>query len=286
MTLLFVVSATVQAVTIRYQHTDMLGSVIAETDASGNVLSRSHYEPFGKRLGGDKAGIGFTGHLQDEDLNLTYMQARYYDPLIGRFYSNDPVGFRDVHSFNRYTYANNNPYKYLDPNGQSPLEIGFLVADLAELGSAISSGEGIGMAAAMVAVDVVGVASPIPGVSEAAHAIEGGTKVAKAATLAANRAAGAAGEARTAAKLGDSVAGKQISFKASDGSRSRADFVTKDGTVVETKTGGATLSSGQKSLQKDILSGNPVTPVGKNAEAAGFKPGVPVVLKDYKVDHQ
>ncbi|WP_347566528.1 RHS repeat-associated core domain-containing protein [Shewanella sp. 4t3-1-2LB] len=73
--------------TIRYQHTDMLGSVIAETDASGNVLSRSHYEPFGKRLGGDKAGIGFTGHLQDEDLKLTYMQARYYDPLIGRFES-------------------------------------------------------------------------------------------------------------------------------------------------------------------------------------------------------
>lgn len=36
------------------------------------------------------------------------MQARYYDPVIGRFYSNDPVGFRDVHSFNRYAYANNN----------------------------------------------------------------------------------------------------------------------------------------------------------------------------------
>ncbi|MEL4287464.1 RHS repeat-associated core domain-containing protein [Shewanella xiamenensis] len=46
------------------------------------------------------------------------MQARYYDPLIGRFYSNDPIGFRDVHSFNRYAYANNNPYKYVDPDGQ------------------------------------------------------------------------------------------------------------------------------------------------------------------------
>ncbi len=52
------------------------------------IQIRSHYEPFGKRLGGDKAGIGYTGHLQDEDLNLTYMQARYYDPVIGRFYSN------------------------------------------------------------------------------------------------------------------------------------------------------------------------------------------------------
>jgi uncharacterized protein RhaS with RHS repeats len=45
------------------------------------------------------------------------MQARYYDPMIGRFYSNDPIGIRDVHSFNRYAYAANNPYKYVDPDG-------------------------------------------------------------------------------------------------------------------------------------------------------------------------
>lgn len=45
------------------------------------------------------------------------MQQRYYDPVIGRFYSNDPVGVRDTHSFNRYAYANNNPYKYVDPFG-------------------------------------------------------------------------------------------------------------------------------------------------------------------------
>ncbi|RDV25095.1 RHS repeat-associated core domain-containing protein [Alteromonas aestuariivivens] len=49
-----------------------------------------------------------------------YMQARYYDPVIGRFYSNDPIGFRDVHSFNRYAYANNNPYRYTDPTGRIP----------------------------------------------------------------------------------------------------------------------------------------------------------------------
>ncbi|WP_335912363.1 RHS repeat-associated core domain-containing protein [Shewanella indica] len=117
--LLLLVCSQVSATTVRYQHTDMLGSVVAESDSAGNITSRSHYEPFGKRLGGDKAGIGYTGHLQDEDLNLTYMQARYYDPLIGRFYANDPVGFRDVHSFNRYAYGNNNPYKYVDPDGKT-----------------------------------------------------------------------------------------------------------------------------------------------------------------------
>ncbi|WP_232847055.1 RHS repeat-associated core domain-containing protein [Shewanella nanhaiensis] len=105
---------------VTYQHTDMLGTPVMETDESGQIASRSVYEPFGKRLGGEKEGIGFTGHLQDEDLGLTYMQARYYDPLIGRFYSNDPLAFRDIHSFNRYAYANNNPYKYIDPTGEVP----------------------------------------------------------------------------------------------------------------------------------------------------------------------
>jgi uncharacterized protein RhaS with RHS repeats len=53
------------------------------------------------------------------------MQARYYDPVIGRFYSNDPVDALShlgrtggIHGFNRYAYANNNPYKYIDPDGR------------------------------------------------------------------------------------------------------------------------------------------------------------------------
>ncbi len=47
------------------------------------------------------------------------MQARYYDPVIGRFYSNDPVGFTgEVDTFNRYSYVGNNPYKYTDPDGR------------------------------------------------------------------------------------------------------------------------------------------------------------------------
>jgi len=74
------------------------------------------------------------------------MQARYYDPVIGRFLSNDPVGFRDVHSFNRYAYANNNPYKYTDPDGRLPVLIPLVVFVAKELASeAVESATGIPM---------------------------------------------------------------------------------------------------------------------------------------------
>jgi RHS repeat-associated protein len=54
------------------------------------------------------------------------MQARYYDPVIVRFYSNDPVdavshlgNAEGIMGFNGYSYAVNNPYKYTDPDGQA-----------------------------------------------------------------------------------------------------------------------------------------------------------------------
>jgi len=84
-----------------------------------------HYRPFGESIEEPKDDVGYTGHKFDTDLGLSYMQARYYDPVIGRFYSNDPVGWNPqnpVHSFGRYTYANNNPYKYTDPNGEEAKE--------------------------------------------------------------------------------------------------------------------------------------------------------------------
>jgi uncharacterized protein RhaS with RHS repeats len=53
------------------------------------------------------------------------MGARYYDPVIGRFMGVDPVGFQEnnIHSFNRYAYANNNPYRYIDRDGKQSTDI-------------------------------------------------------------------------------------------------------------------------------------------------------------------
>ncbi|MCV2885755.1 RHS repeat-associated core domain-containing protein [Aestuariibacter sp. AA17] len=76
--------------------------------------------------------IGYTGHKFDTDIGLSYMQVRYYDPVIGRFYSNDPVDSlghmlrsNPIQGFGRYTYANNNPYKYVDPDGEAGV-LGFI----------------------------------------------------------------------------------------------------------------------------------------------------------------
>lgn len=108
-----------QAWTVRYQHTDLQGSVIAESNTQGSIQQRYDYKPYGEGTPSQKSGLGYTGHLEDPDLGLTYMQQRFYDPVIGRFYSNDPVGFttQTPVTFSRYAYANNNPYKFTDPDG-------------------------------------------------------------------------------------------------------------------------------------------------------------------------
>ena len=112
----------------QYIHTDLLGSPVVETNSSGSEIanSRMHYRPFGATLEDSKDEVGYTGHKFDADIGLSYMQQRYYDPEIGRFYSNDPVGYsakNPVMSFNRYMYVNNNPYKYKDPDGEWLLQV-------------------------------------------------------------------------------------------------------------------------------------------------------------------
>jgi RHS repeat-associated protein len=105
---------------VTYIHTDGLGSPVARTDASGKPISQTRYEPYGYVAAGEPPTIGFTGHVNDADTGLTYMQQRYYDPVAGRFLSIDPV-VTDANtggSFNRYAYANNSPYKYVDPDGR------------------------------------------------------------------------------------------------------------------------------------------------------------------------
>jgi len=119
----FLLGATAQAAqTVTYYHADAAGTAVAASDESGSLLWRKSYDPYGdKRTDGegDSNAIAYTGKKHDDVTGLTYMGARYYDPEVGRFMGMDAVGFQDDSpiTFNRYAYANNNPYKYKDPDG-------------------------------------------------------------------------------------------------------------------------------------------------------------------------
>jgi RHS repeat-associated protein len=121
------------AETVLYFHNDISGTPLAATDASGNVVWKETYRPYGERINNAPAsGVGrgknelyFHGKQQEalnNGITIQYFGARYYDPSIGRFLGVDPIHFNEasVHSFNRFAYGNNNPYKFRDPDGRSP----------------------------------------------------------------------------------------------------------------------------------------------------------------------
>ena len=131
-----------------------------------------------------------------------------------------------------------------------------------------------------------GVGSAIQASRAATNVVEAATKAAsRADTLAANKLQGAAGEARTAAKLGADASGRRVTLESSTtGKRSVVDFTTKDRGVIETKTGNSPLSPGQKDVKADIDAGRDVIPRGRNAADAGLTPNQPTQMKCFEVD--
>lgn len=109
--------------TVTYVYTDPQGTPLAEADASGNITARFEYTPYGvpvASMGAAPDGVGYTGHVNDPETGLVYMQARYYDAEVGRFLSVDPVGPESggIFYFNRYAYVKNNPVLNIDPFGK------------------------------------------------------------------------------------------------------------------------------------------------------------------------
>ncbi|WP_242441785.1 RHS repeat-associated core domain-containing protein, partial [Pseudoalteromonas piscicida] len=240
--------------------------------------SRQHYRPFGETLEEAKDDVGYTGHKFDKELGLSYMQARYYDPVIGRFYSNDPVDTlghiareNPVHGFNRYIYANNNPYKYTDPNGEFPFlqvgagVIGFAIGAISEavtnenasFGSVMKAG-GVGAAVGVATtfggglVGTMAVGAGANGAGEIANQAMKGEfkpgKVAEAAAVGAVGGAAAKGLAKVAvASRGlpnNSTTGASHNMTQSSSQRVLADSKTLSSTpanraAAEVKLGGA-----------------------------------------------
>ena len=119
--------------------TDHLGSTVALTDANGAITSSTTYDSFGNAIPKQAAGSAassagnaasstgsavpniatsyrYTGREYDEDTGLYYYRNRWYDPEIGRFISEDPIGFAGG-DINLYGYVGNNPLSFTDPSG-------------------------------------------------------------------------------------------------------------------------------------------------------------------------
>lgn len=119
-----------------FYHPDHLGSISMITDGNGNVLAggerggKSHitYKPYGEILRTDSYGpditkFKYTGQEEDRETGLYYYKARYYDPALGRFLTNDSMIFpKQIQGLNRSMYVEGNPIGNRDPGGNKPIK--------------------------------------------------------------------------------------------------------------------------------------------------------------------
>ncbi len=101
---------------------DHLGSTSVIANSSGQLVDKTYYLPFGSYRRGDSSILtesGFTSHLHNDDLGLTYMNARFYSPVTARFISADTIvpDPTNPQTYNRYSYVHNSPLNFTDPTG-------------------------------------------------------------------------------------------------------------------------------------------------------------------------
>jgi RHS repeat-associated protein len=116
--------AEYQASTTYFVFSDHLGSSRVLTGVNQSVAQNLDYYPFGQLNSTDSGvtTIEFTGDEYDTETGVEHTQFRQYAPAQGRWLTPDPAGFSAVdptnpQSWNRYTYALNNPLRFLDPSG-------------------------------------------------------------------------------------------------------------------------------------------------------------------------
>lgn len=122
-----------KAETLVYYHLDAIGSVRAVTSSNGSLVEQHDYYAYGEECTtgpcASSPGIPtaqplhFTGKERDKETGLDYFGARYYGSRLARLTTVDPLlaigpSLRDPQRWNRYAYAKNNPFKYVDPDGR------------------------------------------------------------------------------------------------------------------------------------------------------------------------
>lgn len=127
---------------LRYIYSDHLGSILALTDGSGNVVAKQNFDAWGRNRNPDNWTYtnvpdnptwlyrGYTGHEHLRQFALINMNGRIYDPIQGRMLSPDNYVAKlwGTQAYNRFSYANNNPLKYTDADGNNPVVVALLVA--------------------------------------------------------------------------------------------------------------------------------------------------------------
>src|SRR2546427_9780984 len=112
--------ASRNASAVSYYQEDAVGSVRLATTVGGSQTYSSAYRPFGTSYGtAGSSSVGYAGKPSDSVTGLYYFGARFYDPTVQRFITEDSVsGAReDPLSLNRYVYARDNPLGITDPTG-------------------------------------------------------------------------------------------------------------------------------------------------------------------------
>ncbi|PYU34530.1 MAG: hypothetical protein DMG28_05520 [Acidobacteria bacterium] len=104
--------------TTSFYNADGLGSVTSLSNPAGTLAQTYQFDSFGKLSNSTGSLVNpfrYTARDFDTEINLQFSRARYYDPSVGRFISEDPARYDDNQNF--FKYALNNPTIYLDPSG-------------------------------------------------------------------------------------------------------------------------------------------------------------------------
>jgi RHS repeat-associated protein len=104
-----------------YHLADHQGTTRLLTDERGRVSDRLDYDAFGDGAASPLTRYAYTGRERDDATGLYYYRARWYDPQLGRFLSEDPIGLSG--GINTYTYTSNNPVNRTDPLGLYEIDV-------------------------------------------------------------------------------------------------------------------------------------------------------------------
>ncbi len=110
--------------TLYYFHTDQIGTPLEMTDVDGQIVWQATYKAWGEveslAVSEIEQKLRFQGQYFDDETGLHYNTFRYYDPEVGRFITQDPIGL--LGGMNLFKY-NQNPIIWIDPLGLAPCQV-------------------------------------------------------------------------------------------------------------------------------------------------------------------